>query len=195
MPKIVNGEDVLESTARFFLNVFSEQYDEKFEKMLVSGGGGNSMFVNAWQKPSKHFINARLSGEAKTCLAVNRYTLETMPHGFLCNNAKGSANRKAKGKHLHMDHNPGNVKVLHDIRDKVRSYSDEMSHGDKIADLKEFMKKVQTLDIITVEQDDIRTLSDEHFTKKEKDMMSAKGRDTLLNDTWEDLGPRFKYKF
>lgn len=195
MPAKVNSDAVLDSTAKFFLNVFSDKYDEFFENMLVSGGGGNSMFVNAWQKPSKHFINARLSGEAKTCIAAKGYTLETMPHVFLCNNAKGAAKRKAAGKYLHMDHNPGNVKVLHDIRDRVRSYLDEMSHDTKIADLKEFMKKVQTLDIITVEQDDMRTLADERFTKKEKDMMSAKERDNLLNDTWEDLGPRFKYKF
>lgn len=195
MPAKVNSDTILDSTAKFFLSVFSEQYDEEFEKMLVSGGGGNSMFVNAWQKPSKHFINARLSGDAKKCLAANGYTLKTMPHGFICHNAKGVANRKAAGKYLHMDHNPGNVKVLHDIRDKVRSYPDKMKHDDKIADLKEFMKKVQTLDVITVEQDDIRTLKDDKFTKKEKDMMSSKERDNLLNDTWDDLGPRFKYKF
>ena len=50
MSKSVDQDKILESTAKFMLNVFSGSYDERFEEMLVSGGGGNSMFVNAWQK-------------------------------------------------------------------------------------------------------------------------------------------------
>lgn len=196
MAKLVNSEEILESTAKLMLGVFSEDYDNRFEEMLVSGGGGNSMFVNAWQKPSKEFIKARISAQAKKRLEEHGYTLETMPHKFLCNNAKGVENRKRVGKELHMDHNPGNVKVLHLIRDRVRSYKNKgWSYEQQLADLKEFIRNVQTLDIITVEQDDIRTLKDENLTKKQKDMLSSKERDDLLDDDWEDLGPGFKYKF
>lgn len=196
MAKTVNSEEILESTAKLMLGVFSEDYDNRFEEMLVSGGGGNSMFVNAWQKPSKEFIKARISAQAKKRLADHGYTLETMPHKFLCHNAKGAQKRKANGKELHMDHNPGNVKVLHLIRDRVRSYKNKgWSYEQQLADLKEFIRGVQTLDIITVEQDDIRTLKDDKFTKKQKDMMSSKERDELLDDDFEELGPGFKYKF
>ena len=65
MAKLVNSEEILESTAKLMLSVFSEDYDNRFEEMLVSGGGGNSMFVNAWQKPSKEFIRVRISSQAK----------------------------------------------------------------------------------------------------------------------------------
>ena len=196
MSKSVDQDKILESTAKFMLNVFSGSYDERFEEMLVSGGGGNSMFVNAWQKPSKEFIKARISSNAQKRLIEHGYTLETMPHVFLCHNAKGAEKRKAAGKYLHMDHNPGNVKVLHLIRERVRSYQNRnWSYDQQLSDLKEFIKGVQTLDIITVEQDDIRTLKDGKLTKKQKDMLSAKDRDDLLGDTWEDLGPSFKYKF
>lgn len=196
MAKVVNSEEILESTAKLMLRVFSEDYDARFEEMLVSGGGGNSMFVNVWQKPSKEFIKNRISSQAKKRLADYGYTLETMPHGFLCNNAKGAQKRKANGKELHMDHNPGNVTVLHLIRDRVRAYKNKKgSYEQQLADLKEFIRNVQTLDIITVEQDDIRTLKDDRFTKKQKDMMSSKERDELLGDDFEELGPGFKYKF
>ena len=196
MAKIINSAELLESTAKLMLHVFSADYDARFEEMLVSGGGGNSMFVNAWQKPSKEFIKTRISSQAKKRLADHGYTLETMPHKFLCNNAKGVENRKRAGKELHMDHNPGNVTVLHLIRDRVRSYKNKgWSYEQQLADLKEFIRNVQTLDIITVEQDDVRTLKDDKFTKKQKDMMSSKERDELLGDDFEELGPGFKYKF
>lgn len=186
---------IIESLAKFLLNVFSDTYDENFEKMLVSGGGGNSMFVQSWQKPSKLFVKIRISTEAKNKLLEHGYTLETMPHVFLCHNAKGAKNRIASGKHLHMDHNPGNVKVLHLIRDRIRSYRKAMTKEEKINDLKEYIRDVQTLDIITVEQDDIRTLRDANYTKKEKDMLTSAQKDALLNDTWTELGPEFKYIF
>ncbi len=196
MAKKVNREQILESTAKFMLNVFSDTYDERFEEMLVSGGGGNSMFVNAWQKPSKEFVKTRISSEALARLAEHGYTVDDIPHRFLCHNAKGAEKRKAAGKELHMDHNPGNVKVLSLIRERVRGYDDtELTEDAKMADLQHFIENVQTLDIITVEQDDQRTKKDAVHTKKEKDMMTAKERDDLLGDTWEDLGPEFKYKF
>lgn len=197
MSKTSDSEDILESTAKLMLRVFSENYDARFEKMLVSGGGGNSMFVNAWQKPSKEFIKARISSQEKKRLKKYKYTLDTMPDKFIHSDAKGAKNRKAAGKHLHMDHNPGNVVVLVLIKNRVKSYSRKWwwSKKRKIADLKDFIKDIQTLDFITVEQDDVRTRGDTKLKTSEKAMLSAKERDELLGDDFEELGPGFKYKF
>lgn len=178
-------EEILESTAKFFYNVFKEKYDEIFEKMLTSGGGGNSMFVNAWVKPSAYFIRKRISGEALKRIAEKGHTLETIPHVFIRHNAKGQVNRRLAGKELHEDHNPGNVKVLSMIKDKVRSYAySSMTYDQKIKDLMEYMSGIQTLDIITIEQDDIRTYKDTSMNKSHKNTLGAKERDLLLNDTW-----------
>ena len=40
------------------------------------------------------FIKNRISSQAKKRLADYGYTLETMPHGFLCNNANVGADRR-----------------------------------------------------------------------------------------------------
>ena len=185
-------EKILDSTARFMFNVFNSKsgnYCEEFDNLLMSGGGGNSMFVNCWSKPSYHFVKKRISSEAKRVLRENNYSsLDEAPHSFKCNNAKGAEKRIAKGKRLHLDHNPGNVKVLEMIRTKCREYDpDKVEYQTIINDLKEFLRNIQTLDWITVEQDDIRTYGDEIHTKPEKDMMTHDERDELLNDTWEYL--------
>lgn len=182
-----NDDSMLDSTAKFLYNVFSDSYSVAFEKMLMSGGGGNSMFVNAWDKPSETFIKRRISGEAKKRLAEHGHTIGTAPHTFFRSNEKTIDKRLSAGKQLHWDHNPGNVKVLQLIRDKVRSYAEtEMTLEEKIADLKEFLVGVQTLDLITIEQDHKRTHKDEVFKKKQKDMLTAEERDDLLKDTWEE---------
>lgn len=195
MAKSITEDEMLESTAKFFYNVFSHKYNSKFERMLVSGGGGNSMFVNAWHKPSAFFVKYRISGEAIRRLSENGHHINAIPHGFIHHNAKGAERRKNAGKNLHGDHNPGNVKVLHLIRDRVRSYDTHvMSYKQIIDDLKIFLSTIQTVDIITVEQDDKRTLSDSEMTKKQKDMLDSHGRDMLLNDTWEDMPRGIQYK-
>jgi hypothetical protein len=181
-------EKIIESTAKLFLNVFSDKYDPWFENQLVTGGGGNSMFVNAWAKPSAKFIRIRISNEAEKRLADYGYTsLSDIPKNFLRHNAKGTEKRREAGKELHADHNPGNVKVLHLIRDRVSSYGKFMSEKKKLEDLKAFIREIQTLDIITIEQDDIRTFADSEMTKSEKNMLTREERDILLHDSFEDL--------
>jgi hypothetical protein len=118
---------IIESTAKLFYNVFSDNYDDWLEDKLVAGGGGNSMFVNVWVYPATEFIRYRISGDAKKTLREHGYSLEDLKNGkvppeFIRSNAKGAEKRKTAGKHLHGDHNPGNKKVLSLIRDKVRSY-------------------------------------------------------------------------
>lgn len=185
-------EDILDGTARFMFNVFnvkSGNYNKNFEELLLQGGGGNSMFVNCWAKPSYYFIKKRISGEAKKTITKLGYTsIYDVPDSYKCNNAKGAKNRKDAGKLLHLDHSPGNVKVLHLIRDKCREFDPEVETYDSIiSKIKEYLETIQTLDWITVEQDDVRTYKDKNYTKKEKDMMDHDERDKILNDTWTDL--------
>lgn len=117
-------------------------------------------------------------------------SINDVPPEYKYNNAKGAENRKTVGKLLHLDHSPGNVKVLHLIRDKCREFNPDTDNYDMIIrTLKEYFKTIQTLDWITIEQDDIRTYKTDSDgpSKKEKDMMSHEERDNLLNDIWEDL--------
>jgi hypothetical protein len=183
-----DSEETLEDTARLFLKVFSSKYKDDFERMLVAGGGGNSMFVNAWAKPSTYFVKTRISNEAKERLQKHRHTLKDMPKKFFRNNAKTVDKRRAAKKELHVDHNPGNVKVLHLIRDKVRSFPETNSEDENLKELKEFLRTVQTIDIITIEQDEKRTLKDEDgtYSKADKAMMTAVERDALLDDDFEE---------
>ncbi len=190
LTKLSYSEKMLDSNARFMFNVFntkSGNYCEEFDNLLMRGGGGNSMFVNCWSKPSYYFVKKRISGEAKRKLEENNYpTINDAPHSFKCNNAKGAQNRIAKGKHLHLDHNPGNVKVLELIREKCRSYDlDTTDYETIISEIKVFLSSIQTLDWITVEQDDVRTYGDNRYSKSEKDKMTHDQRDELLNDSWE----------
>lgn len=186
-----NDDHILDSTAKLLYNVFSDSYSGAFEKMLMSGGGGNSMFVNAWSKPSATFIKHRISGEAKKRLEEHGYTVGTWPRSFYRHNAKTIDKRRSAGKQVHLDHNPSNVKVLQLIRDRVRSYAEKkMTLEEKIVDLKEYLIGVQTLDLITIEQDHVRTQKDEVLKKSEKNMLTADERDALLDDTWEEIDPK-----
>lgn len=175
---------MLHNLAQLLFAVFSIEYEEEFKKLLLGGGGGNSMFINTWMKPSAHFVKMRISSEAEQFLKEEGYTIdnlgEDVPKSLLKNNAKGASNRIKKGKRLHIDHNPGNVKVLELIYEKIQALKSEKgTKADKIEKLKSFLKDIQYLDIITVEQDDIRTLRDKKHTKKEKDRMTRKERDQL----------------
>lgn len=187
-------EAMLDSTARFMFNVFnikSGTYSEDFEKLLLAGGGGNSMFVNCWTKPSSYFTKIRISGEAKKVLKKHNYnSIGEAPKSFKFNNAKTAANRMKKGKYLHLDHNPGNVKVLMLIKEKCREFNPDSSKFNLEAtmnEIKAYLLTIQSLDWITVQQDDVRTYGDESHTKREKAIMNKQARDQLLNDSWEDL--------
>ena len=178
------GQVMLHDLAQLLFAVFSIEYEEEFKKLLLGGGGGNSMFINTWMKPSAHFVKMRISSKAEQILKKKGYTRdnlgEDVPKSLLKNNAKGAANRIKKGKRLHIDHNPGNVKVLELIYEKIQILKSEKgTKADKIKKLESFLKDIQYLDIITVEQDDIRTLGDKEHTKKEKDRMTRRERDQL----------------
>lgn len=175
---------MLHNLAQLLFAVFSIEYEEEFKKLLLGGGGGNSMFINTWMKPSAHFVKMRISSQAKKVLTKERYQLvdlgNKVPKSLLKNNAKGAENRRKEGKLLHIDHNPGNVKVLELIYEKIQLLKNEKgTESDKIEKLKSFLKNIQYLDIITVEQDDIRTKKDPKYSKKEKDRMTRKERDLL----------------
>ncbi len=190
-----DAENIIDGTARLMFNVFNRKtgnYSNDYDMLLMSGGGGNSLFINCWQKVSFDIDRVRISGEAKKRLIAYGFAsiedAQTRDHKFLSNNAKGAANRLAAGKNLHADHNPGNKKVLEMIKEKCRSYDpDKDDYESTISEIKEFLRTVQTIDWITVEQDDKRTYKDDKYSKKEKDMMSHDERDDLLNDTWEYL--------
>jgi hypothetical protein len=95
-----------------------------------------------------------------------------------------------KGKYLHLDHNPGNVKVLMLIKEKCREFNPDSSKFNLEAtmnEIKAYLLTIQSLDWITVQQDDVRTYGDESHTKREKAIMNKQARDQLLNDSWEDL--------
>lgn len=95
-------EDMLDGTARFMFNVFNIKngnYNKNFEELLLQGGGGNSMFVNCWAKPSSFFIKKRISGEAKKTITKLGYTsISDVPASYKYNNAKGAKKRKDAGK-------------------------------------------------------------------------------------------------
>ena len=120
---------------------------------------------------------------------------ENVPKSLIKNNAKGAANRIKKGKRLHIDHNPGNVLVLELICDKVQKLKQAKgTKTEKIKKLEAFLKDIQYLDIITVEQDDIRTLADNNYSKKDKDKMTLKQRDKLTSDKFECLPQELSQK-
>lgn len=183
-------ENMKASLSKFLLKVFSENYCARFSKMLLSGGGGNSMFVNAWEKPSLCFKKYRISQKAldllkdKLCEKFDATKIpNNIPHYLLHNNAKGAKKRAKCGKKLHIDHNPSNKKVLDLIKKEViRLNAGNISESEKLELLKGYISNIQTLDIITVEQDDLRTLKDMHYSKKDKDFMSAEQRDGLIDD-------------
>ena len=199
MAKSKNGkydcENILDGTARLMFNVFNRKtgvYNNDYDMLMMSGGGGNSLFINCWQQASFYIDRVRISGDAQKRLKAYGYSsiedAENRNSSFLHNNAKGAEKRRAAGKHLHADHNPGNKKVIEMIKQKCRSYNPDTDDYEKtISEIKEYLRTVQTIDWITVEQDDVRTYKDTKHTKKEKDLMTHEQRDELLHDTWKYL--------
>jgi len=124
---------------------------------------------------SKYFVKTRISSKAKKILDSNPDLNLNKRSALFSSNQKSVEKRKKLGQLLHRDHNPSNNYVLRKIRDEVRSYNN-LTVEEGISKLKEFIKTIQTIDIITVEQDEIRN--------KHNDI-SAKERDGLINDTFE----------
>ena len=183
-----NPNDWIKSAALFFWQVFHVEYPSPvFKQELLAGGCGCSMFGQSWVFASKPFVKTRISGKARVTLEKDGYLLDNIPHGYISTNKKGSDNRKAVGQKLHRDHSPGNREVVRLIRNKVKSYGSTSIFADNEKDLCDFIKNVQTLDIITVEQDDLRTCVDDKYTKEEKCKFNHQQRDDLLNDIWEIL--------
>lgn len=89
-------------------------------------------------------------------------------------------NRKNSGKYFHFDHNL-NKKVLSLLKSKVKEKKD---NPDFLNELTDYVKNVQTVDFITVEEDEIRTSAD---LKLKDNKMDALERDKLINTEFYNL--------
>lgn len=186
--------------ALLFYQIFSVEYEnEGFIKRLLMGGGGNSTLCSTWTHLSDCFIKYRISKNAYDLLLskldvddikfVNKkgkivyipaYLIEKKYHTMFFNNAKGAENRKTNGKYFHFDHNPSNRKVLIKLKTEIEQH--EFSE-EYLLELAEYIKKIQTVDLITVEEDDVRTYADQ----KSKDKLDAAERDMLTSSEYYDL--------
>lgn len=90
-------------------------------------------------------------------------------------NAKGAENRVNVGKFFHFDHNPSNKKVLELLNQKIKDHKNEDGFLEELAD---YIKTVQTIDLITVYEDELRTLKD--LSNPDGPLSSSK-RDEMLN--------------
>ena len=188
------------NTALLFYQIFSVDYeDEAFINKLLSGGGGNSTLCATWMQLVSVFINHRISKNAYHLLLEkvaeedkNKIRLEETTvfvskkiyknyWPLFSNNAKGAENRTKAGKFFHFDHNPSNKKVLKLLCDKVKLQKCETGF---LEELTEYVKSVQTLDLITVQEDDIRTNADR---QSPNGPLSSQERDNLLNTTFYSL--------
>lgn len=173
IPADVN--DILDFLSCIFYSLYSKKYGAFLEKEIIRGGGGNSPICPIQINLSKYFVKTRISSKAKKILDSNPDLNLNKRSALFSSNQKSVEKRKKLGQLLHRDHNPSNNYVLRKIRDEVRSYNN-LTVEEGISKLKEFIKTIQTIDIITVEQDEIRN--------KHNDI-SAKERDGLINDTFE----------
>ena len=196
----MNNEKWIENTARVFYQIFSVDYeDEKFEKKLLIGGGGISIFCSTWTGLSKYFIKYRISKKAYKLLptlveesdknlirkeentVILPYKLYKKYHYLWSSNEKGAANRKIKRQYFQRDHNPSNKKVLSLISQKIKNNKDKK---DFLKELSKYIQQVQTVDLITVEEDDIRTEADR---KSKPEKLDASERDKLIGSEFYDL--------
>jgi hypothetical protein len=186
----------IEDTALFYFRIFSGNYGEDFLKKLLKGGGGNSTLCASWYQLSPVFVPQRISGAALSLLREksfdiieegNKIRLKKSQvkanHGMFYNNAKGAQKRIIAGKYFHFDHNPSNKKILSLLNERIKGFMEsQVSEQDILLDLSEYLKTIQTVDLITVEQDEIRTSAD----RDDLPLTNAQ-RDDLINDTWYTL--------
>lgn len=196
MSNMVNKQKWIEDTALFYFRIFSGEYCDDFLNKLLKGGGGNSTLCASWYQLSPIFVPNRVSNTALKLLREKGFNLiieeSTVKisskqindnHGMFYNNAKGASNRINKGKLFHFDHNPSNKKILSLLNKKVKEYMlSKISEVEILQELAEYLKTIQTVDLITVEQDDIRTSTDRAGVP-----LTNEERDALLNDSWFSL--------
>ncbi len=200
MKKKISDEWIYD-TALLFYQIFSVEYeDANFNATLMAGGGGNSTLCSTWTKLSDGFLNYRISKKAyklllnliseedkkniiknKKDITIPRKIIQDKYRGLFFNNAKGVVNRKNSGKYFHFDHNPSNKKVLSLLKSKVKEGKD---NPDFLIELINYVKHVQTVDLVTVEEDEIRTSAD---LKLKDDKMDALQRDRLINTEFYNL--------
>lgn len=180
----------IENTALFFYQIFSVDYEnEAFINKLLAGGGGNSTLCSTWMHLNDCFVPRRISNNAyellikklndedknKVCLKNNTVYISKQIynnyHSMFYNNAKGAKNRTKAGKFFHFDHNPSNKKVLGFLNNEIKSHKDEKGFLKKLA---KDIKTIQTIDLITVYEDDVRTSADR------KGPLTSSKRDELL---------------
>lgn len=186
----------IEDTALFYFRIFSGNYGEDFLNKLLKGGGGNSTLCASWYQLSPVFVPQRISGAALSLLREksfdiiekgNKIRLKKSQvkenHVMFYNNAKGAQKRIIAGKYFHFDHNPSNKKILSLLNERIKGFMEsQVSEQDILLDLSEYLKTIQTVDLITVEQDEIRTSAD----RDDLPLTNAQ-RDDLINDTWYTL--------
>jgi len=191
-----NTQKWIEDTALFYFRIFSGNYGEDFLNKLLKGGGGNSTLCASWYQLSPVFVPQRVSGHALALLREktfdiiqedNKIKLKKSQikynHIMFYNNAKGAQNRINIGKLFHFDHNPSNKKILSLLNSRIKDYMDsQVSENDILIDLSNYLKTIQTVDLITVEQDEIRTNAD-----RDDRPLTNTERDVLINDTWYEL--------
>jgi hypothetical protein len=191
-----NTQRWIEDTALFYFRIFSGNYGEDFLNKLLKGGGGNSALCASWYQLSPVFVPQRVSGKALDLLKEKGFNIVQngnlvklkksdikVKHNLFYNNAKGAQNRIIVGKLFHFDHNPSNKKILSLLNKRIKDYMDsQVSEQELLYDLSEYLKTIQTVDLITVNQDDIRTNAD-----REDRSLTNYERDNLLNDTWYEL--------
>jgi hypothetical protein len=182
----------IRNTAVFYFQIFNAKYDDLFLMELLKGGGGNSTLCGSWMKLSTRFVRSRISGSALIELGNKNipFTIEEDRVGILkktldrnwamfSSNSKGSIQRELSGKFFHFDHNPSNKHILSLINNKVKELSlVSLTQKAKIELLSDFISDIQTVDLITVKQDDERTNADRSVA------LSKDVRDKLLDDKW-----------
>lgn len=196
-------EKWIKDTALFYFRIFSATYEEEFHKTLLNGGGGNSSLCAAWYKLSAVFVKKRVSGKALEILIdkevkyrqdgnvvfLLKKEIDTDRHDLFYSNKKGAENRIADGKYLHFDHHPSNKMILQLMNFKIKHYvSNGIDQETATINLSEFLKTIQTEDLITVEQDDVRTSADRGELQNRDD------REALLDDDWYELKIVKKFK-
>lgn len=184
-----DDEKWIKDTALLFYQIFSVDYEESFTNRLLAGGGGNSTLCATWIHLSDAFVPYRISEDAYKSLIkkideIDRGKIRIVEdkiyipkyinkkyHSMFYNNAKGAENRKKAGKFFHFDHNPSNKKVLEILSSTIKEHKNDNGYLEVLAD---YIKNIQTIDLITVDEDDIRTWkdrSDGAYSAAERDKM------------------------